>query len=197
MFYREPAVQLTVMLRLQSSHPYQRLFALCILALSAAPTYGIDFGHWARHQREHRDWTSLDFRNPATGLFLAARAGTEDRRTHTTLTLTMAPAQGCEVDAVLVKKMDTPVSTATDTTVHVTIQMDGLAPQRLPARLITEPGDLFIFVQILNGLSFGKLKDHQVLSVTLPKGDSASFSLAGFENAWAVTEKVCKSFLLP
>ncbi len=185
------------MLRFQSSQSFQWLPVLYILALSAVPAYGIDFGHWARHQQEHRDWTSLDFRDPDTGLFLAARAGTEDKHTHTTLTLTMAPTHGCTVDAVLVRKTDAPISVASDRFVDVTFQVDDLAPQRLSARLVTEPGDLFIFVQLLDRFPFNELKNHQVLAVILPNGHNARFSLAGFEDAWADAEEVCKSFLAP
>ena len=154
-------------------------------------------GHWARHQQAHRDWTSLDFRSPTTGLFVAARAGTEDQSTRTTLTLTMAPVQGCAADAVLVRETDAPVSTARDDLIHVTIQVDDSPLQRLPARLLMEPGDFFIFVQFLSGLPFDRLKNHQVLAVSLPNGQSARFSLAGFDDAWTAAEAVCKSFLVP
>jgi hypothetical protein len=172
-----------------------RLFTLAILALSASNGHAIDLGAWARHLQQHEDWTSLDFRNPVSGLFLVARAGTEDKRTGTTLTLTAAPAQGCEAETVIVRKTDAPVSKDTDKLVRVSFQVNGLAPQSLRARLTAQRGDFFIFVQLLEGIPFDVLKNHQMMVVNLPNARRAVFSLAGFESAWSTAQEVCKSFL--
>lgn len=168
---------------------------LAILAAGASNSNGIDLGPWARNPQQHGDWTSLDFRDPISGLFVAARAGTEDKRTDTTLTLTAAPAQSCKAETVIVKKTDTPVSKDTNKLIRLTFQVDGLPSQRLRARLVAERGDFFIFVQFLDEIPFDTLKNHRTMVVNLPNARPAVFSLAGFESAWSVTQEVCQSFL--
>lgn len=188
-------MQATILSRPQPLRPFSRLFALALLVLNASNTHAVDLGPWARHLQQHEDWTSLDFRNPINGLFVVARAGTEDKRTDTTLTLTAAPAQDCKAETVIVEKTDAPVSRDTDKLVRVSFQVDGLAPERIPARLVAERGDFFVFVQLIDGIPFDLLKNHRAIAVKLPSGRRAVFSLAGFESAWSTAQEVCRSFL--
>jgi hypothetical protein len=98
---------------------------------------------------------------------------------------------------VLVKEMEAPLTRAQDERIQVIVQVDDLAPRRLKARLVAEPGDSFIFVQVLNGFPFDSLKGHRMLAITLPNGYRTRFSLAGFEDAWTTAQEVCESFLAP
>jgi hypothetical protein len=174
-----------------------RLFAALVLFLCAESGAGVDLSLWARHMRQHRDWTSVDFRDPVSGLFLAARAGTEDARSNATLTLTAAPAQGCAADFVIVFKTDAPASRDSEDFARITARIDALAPRRLGARIERQGGDPFIFVQILNEVRPDMLKDHRTMAVAIPGAQAATFSLEGFDSAWNTAQATCRAFAAP
>jgi hypothetical protein len=174
-----------------------QLFTALILFLSAGLSCGIDFTPWARHMHQHQDWTSLDFRDPFTGLFLAARAGTEDKRSNATLTLTAMPARGCAADFVVVVKDDAPAVRDSEEFTGIAARIDDLKPQRLGARIVRQEGDPFIFVQILDEVRPDTLKDRQTMAVVLPNARVAIFSLRGFGPAWSIARATCQSFLTP
>ncbi|MGZ8219036.1 hypothetical protein [Methylomagnum sp.] len=170
---------------------------LPFLALNMGSAEAVDLGPWARHVLRHGEWTSLDFRHPATGLFLAARAGTEDPRTATTLTLTAAPTQGCAAEAVIVHKAGAPASRGRDEATTASLQLDGLPPRQLRARLVMPRGDVFVFAQLLDEPPLDALKNHGTLTVSLSEVGRASFSLDGFESAWTTAWEACQAFLAP
>ena len=95
-------------MRFRSAGKLLRPLALATALLSAGNGSGVDLGPWAREERRYHDWISVDFREPYSGLFLAARAGTEDAKSRATLTLTTAPAYSCEPETVVVIQQDKP-----------------------------------------------------------------------------------------
>lgn len=171
----------------------RRLAALLLLLWAGTDPVAIDLGRWARHLKHHGDWTSLDFRHPETGLFLAARAGTEDPQAGATLTLTMAPAVDCVVDTVLVFKDRVPARVDAEEAIQVALAADGAPPRVARARLVRVAGDVFFFVQLAGGLPVAGNRAR--LTVTLPDGRQAQFSLRGFEEARQAAFATCQSFL--
>jgi len=67
----------------------------------------------------------------------------------------------------------------------------------LSSRYVTQIGDWFVFVQLIDELPVAALKTYQVLTVTLPDGHPARFSLVGFDHAWTEAESVCRGFVTP
>lgn len=183
--------------RLAQSSPLRRAIAALLLALNVGMAGAVDLGPWARHLRQHGAWTSLDFRHPVTGLFLAARAGIEDPRTAATLTLTAAPGQDCAAEAVIVHKISAPVGRGVDELRTVALQLDGSPPRQFQARLVQPRGDVFIFTQLPDELPLDELKNHSKLTVDVPGAGRTSFSLAGFASAWAAAQETCQAFLMP
>jgi hypothetical protein len=184
-------------MRSRPSSAMRRLLAALMLFLGAERGDGVDLTPWARHMRHHRDWTSVDFRDPVSGLFLAARAGTEDEQRNATLTLTAAPAQGCVADFVIVLKTDTPASRDSDEFARIAVRIDALATQSLEARIVRQGGDSFIFVQILDEFRLDTLKDRKTMTVVMPDAQVANFSLEGFDSAWSTAQATCRSFAAP
>lgn len=180
-----------------SKQPSRWLLVPILFTLSSGRSDGVDMSQWARHQRVHLDWTSVDFRNPDTGLFLAARAGTEDKHADVTLTLTSTPVQGCLPDTVLIRKTVSPVVSSLDEITQVAARFDSMPAQQVSSRYVTKKGDWFVFVQLIDELPMAALKTYEVLTVTLPDGHPARFSLVGFEHAWAEAESMCRAFLTP
>ncbi len=183
--------------RHHSQQPSRWLLVPILFTLSSGTSDGVDMSQWARHQRVHRDWTSVDFRDPDTGLFLAARAGTEDKHAGVTLTLTSTPVQGCAPDTVLIRKTVSPVASNRDEIAQVTARFDSMPARQLSSRYVTQIGDWFVFVQLIDELPVAALRNYQVLAVTLPDGHPARFSLVGFDHAWAEAESVCRAFVTP
>jgi hypothetical protein len=175
----------------------------CPLALAAALMAvarngaGVDLGPWAREERRSQDWVSVDFREPYSGLFLAARAGTEDAKSRATLTLTAAPAYRCAPETVVVIQQDKPEPQDATQAATLVAQIDTQAPRRLRAQIVKERDDVFLFVEVLDRLSPDDLKHHQSLTITLPGKPSVRFSLRGFEPAWNQTLRSCRSFSAP
>jgi hypothetical protein len=167
------------------------------LCLATGPVHGIDLSAWARHHRQYRDWTVVDFRDPLTGLFLAARAGTEDPGTHATLTITAGPADGCAPEAVVVIGEGGPAASNSEEIRFISAILDDQAPQRFRVLLVRQKGDQFLFMQVLEGLDPGRLQGHRKLGLALPGGAIARFSLAGFASAWKEAEGSCRAFLPP
>lgn len=174
-----------------------RLCTVLGLFLGAGSGRGIDFTAWARHLRQHQAWTSLDFRDPNTGMFLAARAGTEDPKAQATLTFTAMPAQACRPDAVLVLKAAAPARRDSETLGEIRVHWDGLGRQSFRGLIVRQGGDPFVFARILDGFSPDILREHRTLRVALPDGGSAAFSLEGFESAWSMALETCRAFLGP
>lgn len=174
-----------------------RLCTALVLLLGAGSGRGIEFAPWARHVRPHRAWTSLDFRNPHTGMFLAARAGTEDPKAQATLTLTAMPMQGCRPDIVLVLKTAEPAQRDSETLGEIRARWDESGRQSFRGFIVRQGGDPFVFVRILDGLSPDTLREHGTLRVALPDGGAAAFSVEGFESAWSTALETCRSFLGP
>lgn len=183
--------------RLAQSSPLRRAIAVPLLALNIGMAGAVDLGPWARHMLRHGEWTSLDFRHPVTGLFVAARAGIEDPRAAATLTLTAAPGQGCAAETVIVHKAGAPASREVDELRTVALQLDGPPSRRFRARLVQPRGDVFIFAQLLDELPLDELKNHGRLTADVPRAGRASFSLDGFASAWTTAQETCQAFLKP
>lgn len=185
------------MSRRHPSPPIWRAALLPPLLLNGGNGEAVDLGSWARHTRQHGEWTSLDFRHPVTGQFIAARAGTEDPQTHTTLTLTAAPVQNCGAELVIVHQAGAPASRGTDEPTQVGFRLNGLSPSQFRARLVIPVGDSFVFAQLLDEPPLDALRNHGSLTVDLPAIGPASFSLDGFESAWNTAQETCQMFLAP
>jgi hypothetical protein len=173
------------------------LLAALVLAIGAGSSEGADLSLWARHQTQHRDWVSVDFRDPLNGLFLAARAGTEDQRNDATLTFTAIPAQRCEAEVVIVLKTSEAALKSGEYDATIAIGIDALAPWSLEARIVRQRNDPFMFVQPLEAVRSDLLRGRAAMTVTLPDGRYAAFSLAGFDSAWDAAVATCLSFLAP
>jgi len=172
-----------------------RWAAALILSLVAGTSESIDLGQWARHLVRHGDWTSLDFRDPFSGVFLAARAGTDDPRTKATLAFTAAPKQGCVPDVTIAIHVGRPAITGSEQLSRVAVQLDEGTPRYLKARIVIPQDDVFVFVEFLEKLSPNLLRNHQMMVVTIPDGERLEFSLRGFESAWKTAHATCLAFM--
>lgn len=184
-------------MRFRPAGRLRRPLALAALLALAGDGTGVDLGPWAREERRYQDWISVDFREPYSGLFLAARAGTEDAKSRATLTLTAAPAYRCEPETVVVIQQDKPEPKDATHTATLVAQIDAQAPRRLSARVVKERGDAFLFIEVLDQLSPDDLKNRQGLTLTLPGAPGVRFSLRGFEPAWSQALRSCRSFIVP
>jgi hypothetical protein len=177
--------------------PAWRWAAAIILVLMAGTGEGIDLSHWARHMLRHDDWTSVDFRDPVFGMFLAARAGTDDPQTKATLAFTAAPKQECVPDVTIAINVGQPAFTGSEELARVAVQLDGTAPRYLKARIVSPQNDVFVFVELLDELDPNLLRSHRRMVVTTPDGERLTFSLKGFDRAWETAQAVCLSFMPP
>lgn len=172
-----------------------RWAAALILILVAGASEGIDLSRWARHMVRHGDWTSLDFRDPFSGVFVAARAGTDDPRTKATLAFTAAPKQGCVPDVTIAINVGQPAVTGSEQLSRVAVQFDGGTPRYLQTRVAIPQDDVFVFLEFLKKLSPNLLRNHQTMVVTIPDGEPLTFSLKGFESAWKTAHATCLAFM--
>lgn len=172
-----------------------RLLAVLALLLRMEIGRGVDFTPWARHLEHHRAWTSLDFRNPRTGMFFAARAGTEDVQSQATLTLTAMPAGQCQPDLVIVLNTGEPAPRNSEEPGMISVRWDNARLQHIRVLMVRQGGDSFVFARILGELSLDLLRRHKLMQVTLPGRESATFSLEGFDAAWSRALAICRSFL--
>lgn len=165
-----------------------------LLALAARPAGAVDFGDWAQRMKQHEHWTSVEFRDPYSGKFLASRAGTEDRRVKATLTLTAHPADGCIPEVVIVFERGADGGGDTEKSDLLELQFDRLRPTKMPIRIVREQGDPFEFVQFAAPLDPKSLAGHRVLRLRAPPELRAEFSLRGFTAAWRTARSVCEDF---
>jgi hypothetical protein len=163
--------------------------------LAAEPARSVGLTPLARDLRHYGAWSAVEFRDPRTGLFLAARADTEDRRTHTTLTCTAGLADRCEPEAVVVIRRNLPALRSSEEAAYASARLDEQAPQAFRVVLVKAESDFFVFVQMLGSFRPELLEAHGRLSLALPSGRSSSFSLVGFGDAWRDARGRCRSFL--
>lgn len=161
------------------------------------PVAAIDLGDWARHPARFGDWTALDFRDPATGLFLAARAGVEDPASGATLTVTGAPVDGCRFETVIVLAEAQPASDDREATWPLVLRVDGGQAQSLQAVHVRVRGDRFAFLALPADLDLGVLRRARRITFALPDGRGLEFSGTGMSPALAAAETTCRGFLSP
>ena len=173
----------------------KRIILTLLLALAAAPAVAIDLGLFAQRLTEHERWTSLEFRDPVSGIFIASRAGTEDPRARATLTLTASPAEICLPDIVIVyeRAEDSPIDIERADILEW--QLDRRRAGTMPIRIVRQQGDRFEFVQFDAALDLNKLAGRRVLRFRNPPELRAEFSLRGFSEAWRAARSVCEDFL--
>lgn len=172
------------------------LMALSLLTM-AHPAHGIDMQAWGRNLRHHQDWTSVEFRNPVTGIFIASRAGSEDPKRGATLTLTAAPMDGCAASVVLVIATASPNPRDAEEQVTMGFGLDDFKPAETDARIVLPRGDRFEFIEILGDFDPSTLENHRTASFSLGKILVARFSLKGFAEAWSEVQRVCQGFVSP
>ena len=113
---------------------------------------------WARNVRRYENWTSVEFRDTYTGMFIASRAGTEDSARHATLTLTASPLDRCVASAVVVIELPSP-NPADEELAQIGIGIDDLKLSRIDARIVMPKDDQFEFIEILGPYDTGRLND--------------------------------------
>jgi len=177
--------------------PAWRWATVLILVLVARTSEGIDLGQWARNMLHHDDWTSLDFRDPFLGMFLAARAGTDDPRTKATLTFTAALRQQCVLDVSIAINVGQPAVIGSEQLSRATVQFDGTTPRYLSVRIVSPRDDSFVFVEFLEKISPDLVRNYQTMVVAIPDREPSVFSLKGFDSAWDTAQATCRSFMLP
>lgn len=143
----------------------------------------------------HGDWTSLDFRDPFSGMFLAARAGTDDPRTKATLAFTVTPKQRCVPEVTIAINVGRPAITGSERLSRVAVQLDGTTPRYLKVRIVSPQDDVFVFVELLEKLRPELLRNHRTMVVTVPNGERLAFSLKGFDSAWKTAHATCLAFM--
>jgi hypothetical protein len=161
----------------------------------AEPAFGVDLQDWGRNMRQHQDWTSVEFRNPFTGMFVASRAGTEDLKRHATLTLTASPLEGCVASTVVVIELASPNQADVEEINPVSIDIDDLRSPETGVKIVMPRGDRFEFIEIPGPYDTGRLKDRQLMAISLWHVQIARFSLKGFDSAWGEAQRVCQKFL--
>ncbi len=162
----------------------------------AEPAFGVDLQDWGRIVGRHENWTTVEFRNPSTGRFIASRAGTEDLMRHATLTLTASPSEGCVASAVVVIELESPNQTDVEDLNQVRIGIDDLPPSKTGARIVMPRGDHFEFIEILGPYDTARLNDRRMMTISLWHFQIARFSLKGFADAWGEARRLCQGSVL-
>lgn len=171
------------------------LLLLASAWIVAEPAFGIDLRDWGRNMRRHKDWTSVEFRHPFTGMFIASRAGTEDLARYATLTLTASPLENCTANTVVVIKRRTPNPVDVERISRVGIDIDGLNFAETDARIVMPKGDQFEFIEILGPFATARLNEGRTMTISLGQGQIARFSLKGFTSAWTEARRTCRKFV--
>jgi hypothetical protein len=175
------------------------LIGLCA-AIHAASIFGMDLESGIRNLRRYQQWFAMDFRSPYSGLFLSARASTEDRRKDATLNITASPDNErgrCSEKIEVLFKLQKPAETDSDRDGLVEIQLGNTEPRLLSSKVSTLRGNEFLFVHVLGDLRPSELRGHRSLLVNARGVGFAEFSLQGFPDAWKTASATCAGFQPP
>ena len=164
--------------------------------LLAEPAFGIDLREWARNLHHHEDWTSVEFRDPFTGMFIASRAATEDLTRHATLTLTASPVEDCLARTVVVIELASPNPADVEKFSKVGIEIDDLRLLETDAKIVMPRDDHFVFIEIPGPYDTARLNDRLMMTISLGHVQIARFSLKGFASAWGEAQTLCQGFVL-
>ena len=108
--------------------------ALCLLVLALifplASSHGVDLTSSIRNIRRHQQWMSTELRHPMTGMFLVARASTEDRNKDATLNVTLIPdGSQCSETIEVLFKLESPAQEDVHREGLVEFVLDNQEPQ--------------------------------------------------------------------
>lgn len=161
------------------------LFAVAC-ASPVATSHGTDMTAGLRNLEKHRDWVSLDIQLPSLGVFLAARAATDDKKHDATLNVTFFPNETrCGGMVELLFKRAFPAEKDETSNVSAKIVFDGEEPRSFPVEIHLFGGDPFLFVSFPKDFPLSALTRHRAMRAEVAEWGSADLSLAGYAAAGA------------
>lgn len=171
----------------------RRLKCLSMAALFYITT-GMNLEQGLRNLRHHQSWLSAKFVVPMTGMVIASRAATEDKKTQTTFAFTFFPDDGCVETLQVVKDIGVQLQEDNSREGLLELSIADLAPLFLEGRISGEQGDHFVFFETKSSNIIPRLSNVNSIFINLRGVGLAEFPLSGFGDAWQEAKNTCLSF---
>lgn len=172
----------------------QKILIILLLIISKS-SFGVDIEQGLRNLTRHQAWMSIEVRVPSTGMFIASRAVTEDKRKNATLAFTMSPNNGhCQEIMEVIFDVGSALSENQNREGLIEIQVDSSSPLQLSGKIAASAGDHFLFFQVERPNLVKELFKGKELLINVRGIGLADFSLAGFSKAWKNANNTCKGF---
>lgn len=171
-------------------------FLILVLIFPITSSHSVDLTAGIRNIRRHQKWMSMELRHPMTGLFLAARASTEDKNQDATLNLTLVPeGSQCRETIEVLLKIEAPAQEGGHRDGLMEFVLDNREPQLLPTKIELAKGDRFVFMQVAGKFRASSFARHRTMLANARGWGLAEFSLLGFSDAWKEAQAKCSAFL--
>jgi hypothetical protein len=172
----------------------QKILILILISISES-VFGVDLEQGFRNLTRHQAWMSVEVTVPLTGMFIASRAATEDKRKNATLAFTMSPKNGrCQESMEVIFDVESELSEDLNREGLIEVQVDSCRPLHLPGKIAASTGDHFVFFQLENPTLVKEVSNGKELLINVRGLGFANFSLAGFGKAWKNINNTCKGF---
>ncbi|MBS4051958.1 MAG: hypothetical protein KGZ69_12230 [Methylomonas sp.] len=168
---------------------------LIILLVVSESSFGVDIEQGIRNLTRYQAWMSIEVRVPSTGMFIASRAVTEDKRKNATLAFTMSPNNGhCQESMEVIFDVGSVLSENQNKEGLIEIQVDSSSPLHLSGKIAASAGDHYLFFEVESQNLVKELFKGKELLINVRGIGLANFSLAGFSKAWKNANNTCKGF---
>lgn len=158
--------------------------------------FGENFEQGLRNLTRHQAWMYVEIKVPLTGLFIASRAATEDKKKNATLAFSFSPQQNrhCQESMEIIFDVGSEQLENRNSEGLVELQVDSRPPLHLPGKIAASAGDHFVFFQIEQPNFVNELSKGKDLLINVRGIGLANFSLAGFTKTWKSAYNTCGRF---
>ncbi|MBP8005364.1 MAG: hypothetical protein KAZ18_00450 [Acinetobacter sp.] len=166
-----------------------------ICALIGTNIHAVDVEDGVKNFTKSKDWVSFSIAEPTFGRIVATRAGTEDSRLNTTLTLTYPTNKKCVLAPTeLIIKLENPIKAADSSEIFGTVQIDDNNPIGVEATLQNDEDAYFVFITMPIKDFDKKIQNSKSLIVNFKGFGVMNFSLSGANIAINNAASTCKNF---
>jgi len=157
-----------------------------------------DFSKMATEEQKHNHWMSIFIANPMMkGQVFATRAGTEDKRTNSSLALTYAIEKKCVLsDTAIIIKTNYRGNRIKPVSRFVTFQIDNSSPKTFKAILQRDGDTKFTFLSIYDEKLDQYLIEGNNLMIDCKGIGIQNFSLSGSRAAIERASSECRNYLI-